>query len=75
MSAAHLLERFASDRSHMRAEDGSWSSPPPSTPLIAVPGCAHNLDRWIDMEHGDAGFGLVCDPEGLLRMLDGELLK
>ena len=34
MKAADYVERFSSDRSHMRDRDGGWLAPPPPWPLI-----------------------------------------
>ena len=34
--AADLLQRFASDRGHMRLPDGGWSAPPPPWPAIGA---------------------------------------
>jgi hypothetical protein len=51
--AASLLRHFASDRSHMRRPDGSWSAPPPQYPCISAQdgsGCCMNLQRYRDME-------------------------
>ncbi|XP_046398380.1 protein N-terminal glutamine amidohydrolase [Ischnura elegans] len=48
--ASLFLQKFASDRRHMRREDGTWSKPPPSYPAISQPGCVNNLDEFIDMD-------------------------
>jgi len=51
VSAEDYLENLGSDRSHMRAPDGSWLAPPPPWP---APGSAlatgPNLMDWIDLE-------------------------
>ena len=48
--AASLLQHFASDRSHMRLPDGSWSADPPQYPcIVAADGCCMNLHRYRDM--------------------------
>jgi hypothetical protein len=47
--AARYRALFSSDRSHMRAADGSWLQPPPPWPPIHAGGEASNLSRWIDM--------------------------
>lgn len=46
-----LLQRFASDRSHMRRPDGTWSAPPPPQPcIVAQDGSSTmNLGRYRDM--------------------------
>ncbi|KAJ8312595.1 hypothetical protein KUTeg_009968 [Tegillarca granosa] len=36
IKADEYLSTFASDRSHMIGEDGSWMSPPPSYPYIIL---------------------------------------
>ena len=38
MKAADYLKHFASDRSHMRKEDGGWMAEPPSYPPISTDG-------------------------------------
>lgn len=58
--AADYLAQFASDRSHMRAADGSWLQPPPPWPPL---GQGHTLDRFLDL--AQAGPGLVLDLPGL----------
>ena len=64
LSAIDYRRELCSDRSHMRAPDGSWLSPPPSGPCI---GRGTNLMRFVDME---ADFlGQVCDLAGLRRRL------
>lgn len=49
VSAEHFVHSFASDRSHMIKDDGSYSSPPPSYSVLG--GGAHNLDKFWDMQH------------------------
>ncbi|XP_074661697.1 protein N-terminal glutamine amidohydrolase-like [Tubulanus polymorphus] len=44
------LEKFASDRSHMRTSSGEWQQPPPEYPCIKTDDCNHNLDDFISME-------------------------
>lgn len=53
---------FSSDRSHMRAPDGSWLVPPPPW---EAPGGGRpaNLLDWIDM--GKPSPGRILDPAGL----------
>ncbi|XP_072173700.1 protein N-terminal glutamine amidohydrolase-like [Diadema setosum] len=51
--AASFLKMFASDRSHMRKENGEWQSPPPTYPcIVAQDGTQMNLDSYISMELG-----------------------
>ncbi len=40
-----FLATFASDRSHMKNEDGSWMQPPPSYPCIATQGTVSILEH------------------------------
>lgn len=47
--------RFASDRSHMRAPDGTWLAPPPPWPLIATADEKMSLPRFIDLATPDLG--------------------
>jgi hypothetical protein len=57
IAAADYLARFSSDRSHMRARDGSWLQPPPPWPAI-VNGPT-NLRQLIDPQW--RGLGEVLD--------------
>jgi hypothetical protein len=41
--------RFASDRSHMLASNGSYTRDPPPWPPIGAPGTASNLASFVDM--------------------------
>ena len=56
--ATIFLQNFASDRRHMRKEDGSWLKPPPPYPCISNSISAHNLDEFISMD-ASTGFGEV----------------
>merc|ERR1712178_477949 len=47
--AERYIAAFASDRSHMRARDGVWASPPPAWLPIQTNACAHNLPDFLDM--------------------------
>ena len=63
IEAQRFLETFASDRSHMRSEEG-WQRPPPEWPCI---GTGMNLMRFVDME---AEFeGRVVELPALVRTL------
>lgn len=53
--ATTFLSSFASDRRHMRKEDGSWLKPPPLYPCISSANSQHNLDEFIGMEDGGLG--------------------
>lgn len=61
-----FLTTFASDRRHMRKEDGSWLKPPPTYPCIATPTCQHNLDEFISMEPS-SGVGEVFNLTDFVR--------
>lgn len=68
LDAETYLRTFASDRSHMRGPDGTWSSlPPPWPPLLAEPPLLP-LAAAIDMED-TAVPGRICDLGGLLDAL------
>nr|XP_054751440.1 protein N-terminal glutamine amidohydrolase-like [Lytechinus pictus] len=57
--AQEFLDMFASDRSHMKKENGEWRTPPPSHPcIVAKDGTTMNLDNFINMEKG-TGHGEV----------------
>ncbi|XP_061905275.1 protein N-terminal glutamine amidohydrolase isoform X7 [Entelurus aequoreus] len=45
-----FLLNFASDRSHMKKEDGSWKMPPPPYPPIRTADSSMNLQLFISME-------------------------
>lgn len=59
--ATVYLRYFASDRSHMRREDGSWIAPPPSqpplssplSPSLGLPAAVHNLPLYLDLRADD----------------------
>ena len=53
--AQMYLEKFASDRSHMKTEDGGWNAPPPSYPCISTNESAMNLDSFISMVQNHLG--------------------
>jgi protein N-terminal glutamine amidohydrolase len=56
VAADRYRREFASDRSHMREDDGSYRQPPPSWPAIGGVG---NLARFVDMD--DRFVGEVMD--------------
>ncbi|CAG0916503.1 unnamed protein product [Notodromas monacha] len=47
--AEQFLRIFASDRSHMLKEDGSWLKPPPNYPPIVSQVSQNNLENFISM--------------------------
>ncbi|KAJ0055168.1 hypothetical protein NL108_011455 [Boleophthalmus pectinirostris] len=53
-----FLEKFSSDRSHMKKPDGTWSMPPPSYPPIQTPETSTNLELFIQMKQ-DQDLGRV----------------
>lgn len=59
---------FASDRSHMVKEDGSWSAPPPEHPcFVGDGGCKTNLEVYTDMVgESPARYGRVYEQEEFL---------
>lgn len=59
--APDLFERFRTDRSHMRAADGSWLAPPP--PWEPLADTSNITDYWSMVE----GPGEVLDLDALLR--------
>ncbi|MFV8751857.1 hypothetical protein ACNOYE_15030 [Nannocystaceae bacterium ST9] len=56
VAADRYRREFASDRSHMLEDDGSYRQPPPSWPAI---GRASNLARFVDMD--DRFVGEIMD--------------
>lgn len=50
IKADEYLSTFASDRSHMIGEDGSWMSPPPSYPCIQTEDTKNNITEFISMD-------------------------
>lgn len=48
--AGLFLQKFASDRRHMRKADGTWMKPPPNYECISTPEASHNLDEFISMD-------------------------
>lgn len=67
--AEKFLQQFASDRRHMRKEDGSWLKPPPSYPPIAGPGSqsSHNLEDFTRMEEDSSEYGPVLSLTEFVR--------
>lgn len=58
ISASNYLKEFASDRSHMKLENGKWSSPPPSYSCISTNECKMNLFEFMNMKP-ESQFGTV----------------
>ena len=60
ISAKEYLNRFASNRSHMKKPDGSWAMPPPDyDPIVAKDGATNNIKNCIDMTESSGCFGDV----------------
>ncbi len=70
VAAAEFLERFSSDRSHMRDARGVSSKPEPPWDPPWQPARGMNLMRFVDLDDDVAGF--VCDLPGLLAFGAGE---
>eukprot|EP01026_Neomeris_dumetosa_P005654 TRINITY_DN11650_c0_g1_i1.p1 TRINITY_DN11650_c0_g1~~TRINITY_DN11650_c0_g1_i1.p1 ORF type:complete len:149 (-),score=4.42 TRINITY_DN11650_c0_g1_i1:105-551(-) len=68
------LRFFASDRSHMLRQDGSWLAPPPQyDPIISEDGQKMNLMQFIDMNISEKfRFGQVLDQEEFMRFFGSE---
>jgi hypothetical protein len=49
IDAGEFIDRFSSDRSHMRNDDGHWQAPPPAWEPIWRAEKGMNLDRFVDM--------------------------
>ncbi|CAL4140636.1 unnamed protein product, partial [Meganyctiphanes norvegica] len=64
--ASVFLQKFASDRRHMRKSDGSWLQKPPPYPPIKTAECVHNLDIFISMD-SKVGYGTVYNLPDYVR--------
>ncbi|CAN8026233.1 unnamed protein product [Ixodes persulcatus] len=69
VDASQFLDTFASDRSRMRAPDGSWLKPPPRYPCISTPSATDNLDEFVSVDEG-VGVGKVYTLRQFVRKLD-----
>ncbi|MEW5849002.1 MAG: protein N-terminal glutamine amidohydrolase [Myxococcota bacterium] len=61
VDAETFVATFASDRSHMRRDDGSWTSPPPPWPAIRTATETMNLMRFVDVGRAFVGDVLTLD--------------
>ncbi|XP_053210088.1 protein N-terminal glutamine amidohydrolase-like, partial [Panonychus citri] len=59
--AAQYLTSFASDRSRMKREDGTWIKEPPPYPPIATINCSDNLKTLISMDPENCDIGKVMN--------------
>lgn len=66
IDAAVYRSSFASDRRHMRDEDGGWQRPPPPWPAI---GDGHVLDALLEPD--DESFGPWLDARTLRAQVSG----
>ncbi|XP_046837520.1 protein N-terminal glutamine amidohydrolase-like [Vespa crabro] len=64
--ASLYLQQFASNRQHMKREDGTWIKTPPDYPPISTPTCKDNLDSFINMDPG-TGLGTVMSLKQLVN--------
>ena len=55
VTEAQIRERFASDRSHMRAPDGTWLAEPPPWPPIRTADATHTLFDFVEMSKPGLG--------------------
>ncbi|KAM9339862.1 protein N-terminal glutamine amidohydrolase [Symphorus nematophorus] len=70
VDADSFLLNFASDRSHMRNLDGSWTMPPPLYPPICTAESHMNLDDFISMNPA-VGWGRVFSLDRFLQTYTG----
>lgn len=64
--AEEFLKHFSSDRRHMRVGD-AWLKPPPKyPPLIIDKEHPHNLEEFVNMEHGK-GYGEILSCEEFMK--------
>lgn len=64
--ASVFLQKFASDRRHMRKQDGSFLQKPPPHPPIKTAECVHNLEMFISMD-SKIGCGTVYNLQDYVR--------
>ena len=74
MSLASLRANFASDRSHMVKDDGTWMAQPPAYPAIATKHNKNNLfSKWLKVDGDGVGHGTPTDAYGVEVDLAGFL--
>lgn len=70
VASVEFLRHFASDRRHMRDEQGGWHAEPPAWPDIVAPsGAIHTLDAFLDMANTSMP-GAVMDIAGFGSWLE-----
>ena len=67
VSADAFLEEFASDRSHMHKEDGTWFAPPPPYPPIKSQKNSNNIQEFLSMKNSSAPGTVMTELEFLHR--------
>ncbi|XP_075996292.1 protein N-terminal glutamine amidohydrolase [Genypterus blacodes] len=66
IQAKSFLQNFASDRSHMKTAEGTWTVPPPAYPPIQTAESHMNLDDFISMKPS-VGWGGVYSLDHFLQ--------
>ncbi|XP_057329340.1 protein N-terminal glutamine amidohydrolase isoform X1 [Microplitis mediator] len=64
--ATLFVQNFASNRHHMKREDGTWIKTPPNYPPISTSTCQDNLDKFINMDP-ETGLGTVMNLKQLVN--------
>lgn len=67
MSGQYFIDNFASDRSHMKADNDTWLRPPPSYPCIKTADATNNINEFISMDPTNL-HGEVLDMKNLCNM-------
>ena len=75
VAAVDFVNRFSSDRRHMRDSNGRWLAPPPSSPALrgSLAASDHELPRYWTMDAGDndpAWLGRLADITDLDAVID-----
>ncbi|XP_076434984.1 protein N-terminal glutamine amidohydrolase-like [Babylonia areolata] len=68
VAGEEYLRTFASDRSHMVKEDGTWLAEPPVYPCIQTEDCQNNLQDFISMEQSEGVGRVLTSPQQLLTL-------
>lgn len=67
VKATDYLEKFASDRSHMKESNGNFYSPPPPWPAIENTSSKNNIDEFTTIKKNSAP-GIICTESDLLQL-------